>query len=504
MQNGGESYKTEGTGNMEKHVSSNSMAVKMRKLVIVIMIPMTLMTMYLIYMLGSFSNAYNQAIQNLAVLNSYSMTFQQDMDYSLYRIIIGTVSFEELKGKKEIDDIYSEKIRDPYTMISDMQEVLSTFHSISGNDGKVRVIMRGLRYLDRLVQKIEGSGYTDGMELLNKDVYTSTSLLNDNLQDLIARETDGLEKVSVRLNRQIGKIIVVTILILIAILTVLIIYSDRITKSVTRPVKQLCDAMESAAQNEFTIRDDSVIEADGEIGILVRSFKDMNGEMTNLIERIREEQNNLRRTELKLLQAQINPHFLYNTLDAIVWMAEGGQDREVVSMVSSLSEFFRTVLSEGKDSITIAEEEAHIRSYLTIENYRYQDILEYEIRIADEIRNCCILKLTLQPLIENALYHGIKNKRGGGKITVTGYEENGGIRFDVADDGIGMTPEQTESLRRKIKTGSSRERGFGLANVEERIRLNYGSSFGLSVDSTAGKGTCVSVHIPKITEVREV
>ena len=140
----------------------------------------------------------------------------------------------------------------------------------------------------------------------------------------------------------------------------------------------------------------------------------------NLVEDIRVEQLNLRATELKLLQAQINPHFLYNTLDAIIWLAEAGEKDQVVMMVTALSDFFRTTLSKGRDFITVEEEERHIDSYLKIQQFRYRDILAYEIDIPEELYQYQILKLTLQPLVENALYHGIKNKHGLGHILVTG------------------------------------------------------------------------------------
>lgn len=154
--------------------------------------------------------------------------------------------------------------------------------------------------------------------------------------------------------------------------------------------------------------------------MLNQGFNQMVERIGNLVEDIRVEQLNLRATELKLLQAQINPHFLYNTLDTIIWLAEAGQKEQVVMMVSTLSDFFRTTLSKGRDYITVKEEATHIRSYLTIQQFRYRDILESRDGIPEELEEIQILKLTLQPLVENALYHGIKNKRGLGHILVSG------------------------------------------------------------------------------------
>ena len=161
----------------------------------------------------------------------------------------------------------------------------------------------------------------------------------------------------------------------------------------------------------------------------------------------------LRKAELRTLQAQINPHFLYNTLDAIVWKAEAGETEEVIGLTSSLSDFFRISLSSGADWIPLSQEKKHIEGYLKIQQTRYRDIMNYEIDIPDEIGHYYILKLLLQPLVENALYHGIKIKRGGGTIYVITREENAYLVFLVKDTGCGMTPEQLEELNRRMKKG---------------------------------------------------
>lgn len=175
------------------------------------------------------------------------------------------------------------------------------------------------------------------------------------------------------------------------------------------------------------------MESKDEIAVLADNFNDMTVEIGRLVERIKEEQANIRNMESKLLQAQINPHFLYNTLDTIVWLAESGRDEEVVKMTSYLSEFFRTTLSKGKDYITLEEEKRHVESYLQIQQFRYQDIMDYRIEMDEEIMDYTVPKLTLQPLVENALYHGIKKKRGGGTILIEGKLEGNKILLKVID-----------------------------------------------------------------------
>ena len=229
----------------------------------------------------------------------------------------------------------------------------------------------------------------------------------------------------------------------------------------------------------------------------------MSDEIAILMEKTKQEQKNLRLAELKLHQEQINPHFLYNTLDSIVWMAEGGNNKQVVEMTTDLSDFFRTILSNGNDFITIEEEESHIRSYLKIQKIRYEDVLDYEIQIAEEMKQKTVLKMILQPIVENALYHGIKNKRGGGTIIVKGYMEQNNIVFEVKDNGIGMEEQTLENLRKKLSGNNStievkQKGGFGMNNVAKRISMYYGGKSSITVYSQKNKGTCVKIILGNI------
>jgi two-component system sensor histidine kinase YesM len=222
-------------------------------------------------------------------------------------------------------------------------------------------------------------------------------------------------------------------------------------------------------------------------------------------EQVTEEQKLLRKAEFEVLQAQINPHFLYNTLDAIVWSAEAGNQKQVVSMVGSLSEFFRSSLGKGKEIVTIRDELQHVRSYLEIQQIRYQDILQYELNVPGKFFGFEIPKITIQPIVENALYHGIKNKRGGGKIVVSGEEKGDAMVIKVIDNGIGMDEKRLADVRNGLLgKGSKADAIYGLYNVNERIKLNFGEEYGISVDSTNGVGTVVSITLPKkLTKIVE-
>jgi len=221
--------------------------------------------------------------------------------------------------------------------------------------------------------------------------------------------------------------------------------------------------------------------------------------LEEMMDKSHQDEQNLRKAELRTLQAQINPHFLYNTLDAIIWKAEAGEKNEVIQLTNALSNFFRISLSSGAEWIPIRQERKHIEGYLTIQQTRYRDILRYEIDIPDEIGEYYILKLLLQPLVENALYHGIKNCRGGGTIRVVGRLVDDMLEFSVTDTGTGMTPDQLNDLKERMKEGqptvSEGTGGFGLVNVNLRIRLYYNQPEGLKIESNEN-GTTVSFLVP--------
>ena len=234
-----------------------------------------------------------------------------------------------------------------------------------------------------------------------------------------------------------------------------------------------------------------------ELRDLSASLNVMAGKLDGLIKENKREQENLKKSELRVLQAQVTPHFLYNTLDAIVWLAEARKNSEVIAITRALSDFYRISLSDGHDWITVAQEEEHLRGYLTIQKIRYRDILDYDIRIDPTLKNEMILKLSIQPLVENALYHGIKNRRGGGSITIDVRRQEGSLYVHVSDNGIGMAPERLRNLRDMLSGKEpSADSGFGLYSVDQRIKLYYDQPQGLKVDSALGQGTAISFSVP--------
>lgn len=469
--------------------------------------PLLIMVISVLVLLRNFSESYGQIVTNITEANVYNINFEKEMNYAVYRVVIGSISLDDLKegdileGK---DERYATVVKNPYGMIEDAREHFQNMSkTVTADDStfQIKGILSCLDTLENVLMKIEEnlagpSNYSNNMPMWENDVHGVTSLIQNYIQKYIYYETLSLERLKNTIEHETARAISASILILAGIVVIVFWISRRTIRSVTVPINALCDAARQMEKGDFSI--EPPIPSDDEIQILVHRFDRMRYKIAKLVGDIKTEQMKLKDTELKLLQEQINPHFLYNTLDTIVWLAEDGQDREVVAMTTSLSEFFRTVLSGGRDYITVREEETHIQSYLNIQHFRYEDILDYEISIDESLYEYSILKLTLQPLVENALYHGIKNKRGRGKIKINGYEDGEDIVFEVCDNGIGMTEEELDSLKKKIKQKSSSEKnGFGLINVEERLCMNYGSGYGLKFESQKGEGTRVTVRIPK-------
>ena len=279
------------------------------------------------------------------------------------------------------------------------------------------------------------------------------------------------------------------------ILCIAIALSIQLSKRITKPIRILENAMKRSEIGEFESAEIEVLE-NNEIGRLGRTFNIMNRKIQQLIEEKVQDEKLKRQSELRALQAQINPHFLYNTLDSIIWMAEGGKNKEVVKMTSALARFLRQSISNERETISIEQEISYVESYLNIQKMRYRDQLNYTIDVSEEIRSYHIIKLVIQPLIENAIYHGIKYKNGEGNILIRGNEKNGKVMLEVRDDGIGMDEETLSNIFKK-KENKLKHNGVGVYNVYSRLKLRYGSESEIFYESMPDKGTRVKILIPK-------
>ena len=270
--------------------------------------------------------------------------------------------------------------------------------------------------------------------------------------------------------------------------------SSIISREITKPIRQLRDSMSMVEEGRFD-KANVPVTASNEVGSLSKSFNVMTERIHTLMEQNVYEQKQKRKNELKALQAQINPHFLYNTLDSIIWMSEAGRNDEVVLMTSALARLFRQSISNDKEQVTVAEEIEYVRSYLTIQKMRYKDKLEYSIDVSPEINHVMIIKFALQPIVENAIYHGLKYKDTKGNLSIRGYVRGKKAYITIADDGVGMEEAALEHIFDETKK-EHKSNGVGVPNVQKRLKLYYGQEYGISYISRKGVGTVATVTVP--------
>mgnify|MGYP004664269403 CR=1 FL=1 len=284
-------------------------------------------------------------------------------------------------------------------------------------------------------------------------------------------------------------------LILVAAFVVAFVLS----RTLSRPLQQLENAMQAFEQNADGFVFNSVTGT-REVEELSDSFRHMVGRIQRLMTAVREEEVALRKTELKALQAQINPHFLYNTLDSIAWMCERGKNADAVQMVHALARLFRISISRGHELIPIEKELQHAEAYLQIQKYRYKNQFTYHFTVDESCTQYLCNKITLQPIIENAIVHGLDLMVEDGHIEITVCPDGSDVLLKVSDDGIGMAPEQVAAL---LQNEPSDRTGIGIKNVNDRLRIYFGPGYGLSIDSVPDVGTTVTIRMPQVPADRE-
>lgn len=306
----------------------------------------------------------------------------------------------------------------------------------------------------------------------------------------------GVSYVDELVNRNVSDMIRLTCVLAVVVLVAALLASWLLTRMLGRPLRGLASAMENfeADADHFTYRP---VGGTREVQELSDSFGHMVVQIQQLMSTVREEEINLRKTELKALQAQINPHFLYNTLDSIAWMCEQGRNADAVKMVHALARLFRISISKGHELIPIAKEIEHAESYLQIQKYRYKNQFTYDFEVDPDCLDYYCNKITLQPIIENAINHGLDLMVDEGHIQVKVGQDGDDIVFCVQDNGVGMSEDQIESIMRH---GPKDRTGIGIKNVNDRLKIYFGKEYGLHITSELDVGTCVEIRMPKIRE----
>ena len=459
----------------------DSIQSRMRRLAVIFCAFMAAVLAVMLVLVLVYNGQYAGLLYNVTTASEFNQDFKENIDLKMYYYVI--------------ESRYSEGL--PIQEVKDAQALAKDLLSTTSQKDSLRAITSVLDLCENLEEKIRQiertRSYDDRQMQLENNIYVLTALIQEYMYNYLYCESVQLNLLQQQISRQIGLEILLVLGLTAGLIALFVRYSVRLSRSVAQPIVELSRRAEEVTGGDLMVREPLRTEIH-EVRTLSEAMEQMIARINAQIQEITQKQTSLRRTELALLQAQINPHFLYNTMDTIIWLIEADRSQAAVEMVSNLSDFFRHSLSRGEDIISLGEEERHVRSYLQIQQARYKDILDYDIDIDPALGEVVLPKLTLQPLVENALYHGIKLKRGKGCIRVAGRAEGRDILLRITDDGAGMSPERLEELRRAMDTG---ERvGFGLVTVHERLRLLFGGDYGLTLSSRQGEGTTVTARIP--------
>ncbi|MCR5654650.1 MAG: sensor histidine kinase [Lachnospiraceae bacterium] len=471
----------------ELYVKS-TLAAKIRISYFLVIAPMLFFAIAFILVERINNVKFQTMVESVATASEFNLDFKKDFDYETYLLIVGNKTIEESEMGLLLDQAEA--------VVAQLEE---TNADITGHDElkTVKKYLSNLKHYKEQIEQnlIEGDKYEENMMIWENDVQIVTSLLREEFVSYTYSEAQKLQQWRTEYQTLAGRIVIIGTILLMILLGILAWVSYYIPLTITSPIEELGKVTDQIAKGDLSVRSD--IDGGPEVTALSDSLNSMIDRINELLDQITKEQVRLRKAEFQLLQSQINPHFLYNTLDAIIWLAESGEQKEVVSMVRSLSDFFRTSLNQGRDIIPLKEELSHVRSYLAIQQVRYRDILSYEIAVPESLSPYLIPKITIQPLVENALYHGIKNRRGGGMIHIRAEQFDDFFLLEVIDDGAGMDKERLADVRHGILHRKKDDNEFfGLYNVNERIRLHFGEDYGISIDSEAGAGTTTRIRLP--------
>ena len=460
-------------------------------LLLICVVPLTILLAYLLIMTNKISSEYDGIVRRITKANAYNINFKEDMDYVMYIIVVNSERAEELVDTEQ-----------PHRMIQAAREVFGELYEEADSEyaaNRLSSILKSLDTLEDRVEEIEKDAlvtglYETNMERLDLNIRVLTELIQEQIQYYIYYETTNMEELRMGIRADVESAITAITVILVLILLGAWMVSRRIVRGITEPIQRLCEAAQAAGSGDFAIRAQD--EELDELSVLNSSFNQMVEEIGHLVEDIRVEELNLRAAELRVLQEQINPHFLYNTLDIIVWMIENEKQADAVKVVTALARFFRISLSRGKSIIPVRDELEHVRNYLMIQHMRFKNRFTYEIEADEDVMELASVKLILQPLVENAVYHGMEFMDGDGEIRIRVYRDGEDLYMRVSDNGLGMTKEQVEGMftdKPHVKSGSGS--GIGVRNVNERIRLYFGQEYGLSIESELDEGTVVTIHM---------
>jgi len=481
----------------EKSENKQSLKKTLQISYIVLILIMVIPTIYSIVVSQIHIRQYETVISNVSIANNINHIAKEEIPSELWDIVCGRKTFKNGQQYAMIHTIFKE-----IAAMKKTTKAPDPFEKLEVANRACNTLSLNISMLE--TQMAEGSSVTAN-EISLDEIRTITTLFSDIMNEYILLEIGTASETTLASKGFSVTLTILQIVVIIFSLVFSVTTYLRFSKAINEPLSDMQKMSTEIAQGNLKARTE--IPDVEELSPLAKNMNLMAEQINLLIQKNIEEQANFQKAEMKALQAQITPHFLYNTFDTIIWLAEEEDTERVVKITKAFSEFLRISLSRGHEWITIAQELDHIKNYLTIQKIRYNDILNYEIHVDDELLDCPIIKLVLQPLIENAIYHGIKNKRGRGNIQVIVEYTNitkRSIKIEIKDNGAGFTPERLLEVQEELKKGDVDSEKltsvYGLYNVNKKLKLYYGESTdGLIINSKADEGTSISFVIPVVS-----
>ncbi|WP_347497891.1 sensor histidine kinase [Eubacterium sp. AF15-50] len=444
-----------------------------------------------------FSNATDE-IENIHFSTPHIQNLFTDGAFKYYRVVSLSRSVDINDGETPVSGVLLIDMK--YSIIEEAldrinEDTNGIYYYLCNSDGELIYHPRKVE-IDRGIISEESTriaGYEDGTYELNlnggRANYIISSIAYTGWK-VVGVVPDKIQTISINKFRYY---VIITIIFLIMMLLVV---NKIVSGKISRPILNLNDSVksyEAGGKNRIYIGGSSEIR---DLGYSVQKSYE---QIEDLMKEIIRQQNERRKSEMDALQSQINPHFLYNTLESITWMVEAGKNKEAVFMISELAKLLRISLSKGRTIIKISDELQHSKSYMNIQMVRYKERFKIRFDVDDEINDYCIVKLVIQPILENAIYYGVGDiDIDDGEIVVTGKKINDDIFITVEDNGMGMREEVVENILKDNSKTPKHGSGVGVINVHSRIKLMFGDQYGLSVESEADEGTKVTIHIPAI------
>lgn len=471
----------------------NSISLKKQLLIAFSFVGTALIVLNLILVgnLKRYNNSYYNVVSRISLANEINPIIREDLGLEAYYLTIerttDTQNFSDMLTKTDnsikalIEDAPSQKTREHLLIVQ------RTFNTLN-------------KYCEQLIEQVDTHKDTYSRNKTLEEIRGVAEIMQIILSEYISLEIDQMNQISNSLDLSVDNFIVANRITLAIIIVFSAITIISVINSITKPIDSLIDQMALVSKGDFHSQTDNY--KNNELGTLTEHFNSLVKDLDFLVEQERDQAIQIEQAKLQILQEQINPHFLYNTLETIIWMTESGEKQKTVQLVKSLSNFFRMVLNQGKSNVTLKEEFETVENYLNIQKIRYEDILTFNLFLPERLESYIIPKLSLQPLVENALYHGLKNKRGLNMISVSVNDNYDFLEIVVEDTGIGMDNLTLKTVREKLsaKEFSTQGSGVGLQNTQQRLKLLFGDEYGISIDSELGMGTTAYVKIPKKTQ----